>query len=42
VVVGAGSVDHLTLAAQRVTMELPSTTWQALDEVVAGWTPGSL
>jgi D-threo-aldose 1-dehydrogenase len=42
VVVGAGSADHITLAAQRVTAELPSTTWQALDEVVAGWTPDAL
>jgi D-threo-aldose 1-dehydrogenase len=39
VVVGAGSVDHVTLAAQRVSAELPGATWQALDEVVAGWTP---
>jgi D-threo-aldose 1-dehydrogenase len=42
VVVGAGSADHITLAAQRVTAELPSATWQALDEVVAGWTPPAL
>ncbi len=39
VVVGAGSTDHITVAAQRVTTELPDRTWQALDEVVAGWTP---
>ena len=39
VVVGAGSADHVTVAAQRVTAELPDRTWQALDEVVAGWTP---
>jgi hypothetical protein len=37
VVVGAGPADHVTLAAQRVTTELPATTWQALDKVVAGW-----
>jgi D-threo-aldose 1-dehydrogenase len=42
VVVGAGSADHVTMAAQRVTAELPSTTWRALDEVVAGWTPASV
>jgi D-threo-aldose 1-dehydrogenase len=42
VVVGAGSADHITLAAQRVSAELPGTTWQALDEVVAGWTPTSV
>ena len=39
VVVGAGSADHVTVAAQRVTTELPDRTWQALDDVVAGWTP---
>jgi D-threo-aldose 1-dehydrogenase len=39
VVVGAGSADHVTVAAQRVTAELSDRTWQALDEVVAGWTP---
>jgi D-threo-aldose 1-dehydrogenase len=42
VVVGAGSADHVTVAAQRVTAELPARTWQALDEVVAGWTPPSV
>lgn len=42
VVVGAGSADHVTLAAQRVSTELSTTTWQALDEVVAGWTPSSV
>ncbi len=42
VVVGAGSAEHSTLAAQRVGAGLPATTWQALDEVVAGWTPTPL
>jgi D-threo-aldose 1-dehydrogenase len=42
VVVGAGSADHVTMAAQRVTAELTDSTWQALDEVVAGWTPISV
>ena len=38
VVVGTASAGHVTLAAQRATAELPDRTWQALDEVVAGWT----
>jgi D-threo-aldose 1-dehydrogenase len=41
VVVGAGSADHVTVAAQHVNAQLPDRTWQALDEVVAGWTPTS-
>jgi len=42
VVVGTGSADHVTLAAQRVTAELPDRAWRALDEVVAGWTPATV